>query len=74
MKKTNPFLARLIDEYDELCSRIDKLRVFMNGAEFDRLSENHMDLLERQILAMKKYAKILRARIELLTVAEISDE
>lgn len=55
---------RVIEEYDELKGRTDKLEIFRNGDSWDNLDIIDQTLLENQYLFMIGYGNILEKRIE----------
>ncbi|WP_425267839.1 crAss001_48 related protein [Enterobacter hormaechei] len=58
-----PHQKRVMDEHEELCGRIKKLKAYIAGAEFARLLYVDRIILIKQLDAMKAYDLILRARI-----------
>ena len=56
---------RVIKEYKELVTKIDKLDRFLYSNDPDRLES--YDLLCAQLYTMQTYATILKARIKLFT-------
>jgi len=63
----NDFQQRVIDECDELESKIDKLIEFMHGDIYPALPATEQGLLMVQLSHMKSYADTLRSRIERFT-------
>lgn len=59
-----PHQQRVVDEYDELCAKLDKLTKFIKGEVFKTVEPEEQTRLERQQAAMASYALILLHRIE----------
>lgn len=57
------YIHRMETEQKELKDKIDKLSNFINSDKYKELSDVKCTLLKYQIEAMKKYYKILSARI-----------
>lgn len=57
---------QLIDEYDQLKGRSDKLEAFRAGEKWDELDLVDQTLLESQYLFMIGYGNVLEKRIERL--------
>ena len=57
-------LQRMLDEYDDLAPRLDRLTGFVDTAPFRALDPVDQSLLRMQQKAMADYEKVLRARIE----------
>lgn len=55
---------KLINEYSELDSRIEKLRTFMTTDIYRNLPYSRQDLLSRQFYSMLEYQYILHCRIQ----------
>lgn len=73
-KKTPDWLKRVVDEHTELCTRIWKLKGFLDThAAPDDISCAAQILLERQLKAMNEYKEILYVRM-CLANAELSLE
>ena len=62
--KKYPYFERMLDEYFELSTKIEKLNEFFTTSMFSKLSEIEKDLLTEQSEAMNKYLKILNKRVE----------
>lgn len=62
--KKYPHFERMLDEYFELSTKIEKLNEFFTTSMFSKLSEIEKDLLTEQGEAMNKYLEILNKRIE----------
>jgi len=56
---------RLQAEYDELMTKLQKLRVFLDSEEFDDIAPLQRELLVAQEIAMDDYADILYERLHL---------
>ena len=73
-KETPDWLKRVVDEHEELCGRIWRLKAFLNThAAPDDISCAARILLERQLHAMNDYKEILYVRM-CLANAELSLE
>lgn len=57
------FLQRMLDEHQDLNSRLDKLTGFVDTASFNALDPVDQSLLRMQRAAMAEYEKVLRERI-----------
>jgi len=57
------FKERLLIEKEELNEKIEKLDLFMNSENFQKIEPIQMSLLNTQIGAMKTYCQILIERI-----------
>jgi hypothetical protein len=53
----------VIQEQEELISKITKLSEFINGKNFSTINNDEQDRLKRQRIAMTEYADILEERI-----------
>jgi hypothetical protein len=63
-----PHEQRVVDEFNELNTRIGKLDVFIHENDvFHTLPEEDQGLLTRQLDAMSEYADILGERINRFT-------
>lgn len=60
------FKDRLRQEYHDLSDKRIKLGSFLETEEFEKLSQEHQDLLMDQESAMLQYELILYKRLELL--------
>ena len=64
MAELYPYQQRVVEEHDELQTKITKLRDFINDKyEFDKLPNLSQDLLLLQHNAMQEYSMILKMRI-----------
>ncbi len=57
------FRARLFDEYSELRSRIEKLKAFIVGEQYDSLPEIDRKDLKSQLAHMEAYCEVLSRRV-----------
>jgi hypothetical protein len=60
---SDTFLDRLLIERDDLIDRIDKLKAFLRGAGFRKLTDFQATMLVKQSVAMEDLFIILEARI-----------
>lgn len=61
-----PYQLRLLDEYDELKERTDKLEhMLANWGRLDFAPKCPKETLSRQLVAMSEYLLILKERIRL---------
>lgn len=60
------FKERLFEEYDQLFTRIKKLRVFIESPNFSKIDSKQQELLKDQLEVMERYLNILSIRLELL--------
>lgn len=58
-----PFQQRVVDEKDELDTRLDKLRAFVDSPLFDSLGMSDRAMMTAQAEVMSKYSRILGDRI-----------
>lgn len=58
-----PHQKRVIDEREELGSRLEKLENFIGGIKFTELDPAEQSRLDRQFLVMQLYAQVLSERI-----------
>jgi hypothetical protein len=63
--ESEPWQQRLHDEMKELSGRLERLRDFIATTVYENLPELDRFLLDEQLLAMERYQKMLRLRIEL---------
>jgi len=59
-----PHEQRVIDEREELESKLAKLRIFLHSKVFKTLADFDQSLLMTQANVMANYSEILRLRIE----------
>lgn len=65
-RQVEPHEQRVIDEFTELSSKIDKLSDFVsNSPIFSKLAILESNLLLEQLEYMKQYAKVLNQRIRI---------
>ncbi|MCO6525065.1 MAG: hypothetical protein J6562_08605 [Candidatus Schmidhempelia sp.] len=64
IKKLPAHMQRVVEENDELQSKIAKLRSFVNGSVFRTITKNEQLLLRRQLHHMVEYGIILNERID----------
>ncbi len=57
----------LLEEQDQLCSRLSRLESMIKSDKFKSLSEIHRCLLRAQRKSMRSYSQTLAIRMELLT-------
>lgn len=62
-KELFPHQQRIIEELEELKTKIEKLTVFMTTPLFAELSASERNLLSTQLSAMKTYGYVLELRI-----------
>ena len=60
------FKYRLLNEYDDLRERTDKLEKFLNSSGSNVLPSEQIELLTEQLVVMKHYCTILENRISKL--------
>lgn len=65
MSNIEPFVGRMIKEYQELSERLKKLIAFTKTDKFAALDEGQRNLLEEQREAMSHYKKVLGQRIDI---------
>ena len=65
MSNIEPFVGRMIKEYQELSERLKKLIAFTKTDKFAELAKEQRDLLEEQREAMSRYKRILGKRIDI---------
>ena len=58
------FIERILKENEELALKIEKLQNFIRSDSYIELSLIEKDMLEAQLLFMKKYNEILKRRIK----------
>ncbi len=58
------FSQRVSEEYRELDSKLQKLRVFLVSDKFLELADGERDRLRQQDVAMSQYARILADRLD----------
>ena len=56
----------LVDEYEQLTSRVEKLRDFIISGEFMQLQEIDRDDLREQLVHMQMYLSVLLRRVSRL--------
>jgi len=61
-----PWQARIVEEKRELDVKINRLEIFMNGAEFFALEKEDALLMNRQLAHMKAYSGVLFERLDRL--------
>lgn len=61
-----PFKTRLREEEEDVATRLDKLRAFMDGSDFKKLDETQRVFLCIQQEAMRQYLGVLRDRMQYL--------
>ena len=59
------YLDRMVDELNELNTKVTKLNAFFSTTVFAGLSANHQTLLERQYSGMVEYKLALEQRVDL---------
>ena len=64
------YMERLLEEKEELFTRLTKLETFLFSKEFKNLSEENKLLLKKQDKVMTEYLEILIDRIALNTKKE----
>ncbi len=57
------FRSRLFQERTELLQRIDKLKAFIIGDQFDSLPDIDRSDLREQLVCMESYAAVLERRV-----------
>lgn len=58
-------IKRMVDEYNQLARRYERLTKFLESDKFKTLSVNHCIILKHQNKAMREYMEALKQRIEL---------
>jgi len=58
-----PHQQRVVDEKQELDTKLDKLTVFLKGDLFESLPDDEQDRLAKQLGIMSEYSNILAERI-----------
>lgn len=69
MKQIELYEQRMIDEYSDLKTRMDKLCAFLKNENRETLPKNEYQLLVKQYCAMLEYAVALLARMQLHGIA-----
>lgn len=59
------FVKRMIEEYDSLQEKYNKLLAFMKTENFNKLDKVNFELLIQQQRIMYKYLDVLKKRIDL---------
>lgn len=57
------YQTRVIEEQSALSERLERLRLFVNGAVFSKLSSDEQSRLHQQAYYMLGYNRMLQARI-----------
>lgn len=57
------YIQRMIDEKQELDTKLEKLVAFRTGEKASILDENQKSLMDRQAEVMNTYSKVLAERI-----------
>lgn len=60
-----PHQQRVVDEYNELCDKLNKLQEFINKSQPTFIDDLNWDLLKQQYGIMSAYATLLSKRIDL---------
>lgn len=60
------FKSRLVDEFEQLIERVQKLESFMGTEKYEEIDEIHQELLVEQHEHMTGYISVLMQRLELL--------
>lgn len=60
-----PYQQRVVDEYNELCNKLNKLQEFINKPQPMFIDDLNWDLLKQQYGIMSAYATLLSKRIDL---------
>ena len=60
-----PHQQRVVDEKQELDTRVEKLSTFVNSDNLNRASAEEQELLREQLVVMTKLQDILQKRIDL---------
>lgn len=55
---------RAVEEFDDLKPRTDRLGAFINGPEYNNVSDHHKGLLAAQFAGMRAYLQALQIRIK----------
>lgn len=58
--------VRVNTEHNELNEKIEKLRAFVATEKFANLTQEHRDLLSKQLGYMRAYSEVLAKRLRLL--------
>ena len=59
------YQKRVVEEKEELASKIEKLRSFLGCTASAQIEPKGLDLLRRQLAIMDDYANVLTQRIDL---------
>ena len=60
---------RLINEYNELCEKLEKLQEWLSEDHSDLdLDDSYFQLMKRQAVVMDEYAGILETRMNILGI------
>ena len=62
-KELLPYQQRVVDELEDLKTKIESLTVFTTTRTFAELSTSERNLLSTQLSAMKTYGYVLELRI-----------
>ena len=62
-KELLPYQQRVVDELEDLKTKIESLTVFTTTRTFAELSASERNLLSTQLSAMKTYGYVLELRI-----------
>lgn len=65
-RNTDGWLMRILGEKSELSDRIEKLTLFLNSANFKKLSEPMRIEMTNQLVAMQEYSDTLTRRLEII--------
>jgi hypothetical protein len=61
----NSYIARMVNEREELSDKAEKLNKFFSSSIFNGLPDNKKELMERQYKLMVEYVEVLDERVKL---------
>ena len=61
---TQPYQQRMVIERDQLFDRIERLSAFMLTPLYEKLPVEEKDRMQKQLIAMQSYQKVLDERIK----------
>lgn len=57
------YQLRVVEEKAELDDKIRRLSAFFTSVSYAGLAQKEQDLLQQQLVAMRRYSEVLRARL-----------
>lgn len=58
------YQTRVVEEKQELDSRLEKLQLFVASTRFDGVPNSEQERMKRQLRIMKDYSQVLSERID----------